>query len=85
VGGVVRYFFKGLLCLLSPLELVMFLEECKERESPDVESRDEPAQSGHASHQFLHIMEALKQLHFGDDRHLLWVKVDTTTGDHIPQ
>jgi hypothetical protein len=31
-------FFEGLLCLLSPLELVLFLEELKERESPDIES-----------------------------------------------
>jgi hypothetical protein len=30
--------FKGLLCLLSPLELVLFLEELKERESPDGET-----------------------------------------------
>jgi hypothetical protein len=58
--------FKDLLCLLSPLELVLFLEELKERESPNVKSRDKPAQSGHASHQLLHIMEALRQLHFGD-------------------
>jgi hypothetical protein len=29
--------FKGLLCL-SPLELVLLLEELKERESPDAES-----------------------------------------------
>jgi hypothetical protein len=34
--------FKGLLCLLSPLECVLFLEELKEIESPDAESRDEP-------------------------------------------
>jgi hypothetical protein len=34
--------FKGLLCLLSPLDLVLFLKELKERESPDTESRDEP-------------------------------------------
>jgi hypothetical protein len=51
--------FKGLLCLLSPLELVIFLEEVKERESPDTESQDEPAQGGHASRQLLHVMEAL--------------------------
>jgi hypothetical protein len=38
--------FKDLLCLLSPLELVLFLEELKERESPNVKSRDKPAQSG---------------------------------------
>jgi hypothetical protein len=44
----------------------MFLEELKERESPDAKSRDEPSQSGHASHQLLHIMEPLGQLHFGD-------------------
>jgi hypothetical protein len=30
--------FKGLLCRLSPLELVMFLEELNEMESPDAES-----------------------------------------------
>jgi hypothetical protein len=30
--------FEGLLCLLSPLELDLFLEELKERESPDAES-----------------------------------------------
>jgi hypothetical protein len=52
--------FKGLLCLLSPLELDLFLEELKERESPDVKSRDKPAKSGHASRQLLHIMEALR-------------------------
>jgi hypothetical protein len=48
--------FECLLCLLSPLELVLFLEELKERESPDAESQDKPAQSGHASRQLLHIM-----------------------------
>jgi hypothetical protein len=58
--------FEGLLCLLSPLELVMFLEELKEREPPDAKSRDKPAQSDHASHQLLYIMEALGRLHFGD-------------------
>jgi hypothetical protein len=50
--------FKGLLCL-SPLELVLLLEELKERESPDAESRDEPAQGGHASLQLLHVTEVL--------------------------
>jgi hypothetical protein len=30
--------FEGLLGLLSPLELVLLLEELKERESPDIES-----------------------------------------------
>jgi hypothetical protein len=30
--------FKSLLGLLSPLEVVMFLEELKERDSPDTES-----------------------------------------------
>jgi hypothetical protein len=29
---------EGLLCLLRPLELVMFLEKLKERESPNAES-----------------------------------------------
>jgi hypothetical protein len=40
VGGVVKYFFKSLRPLgpLSPLELVLFLEELKERESHDIES-----------------------------------------------
>jgi hypothetical protein len=70
---------------MSPLELVMFLEELKERESRDVESRDKRAQSGHASRQLLHIMETLEWLHFGDSRHLLWVRVNTTMGDHIPE
>jgi hypothetical protein len=54
------------LFLRSPLELVMFLEEFKERESPDVESGDEPAQSNHTSHQLLGIMEDLEWLHFSD-------------------
>jgi hypothetical protein len=57
----------------------MFLEELKERESPDAELRDEPAQGGHAPRQLLHVMEALEQLHFGDSRHFLWVRVNTTT------
>jgi hypothetical protein len=68
---ILLQFFEGLLCLLSPLELVLFLEELQEREYLDAESRDKPAQSGHASHQLLHVMEALEQLHFGDSRHLL--------------
>jgi hypothetical protein len=59
------------LGLLSPLEVVMFLEEIKERESPDDESRDEPAQGGHAPRQLLYIMEPLGQLHFSDSQHLL--------------
>jgi hypothetical protein len=48
---------EGLLCLLGPLELVLFLEELKEWESPDAESRDEPAQGSHTPHQLLEIME----------------------------
>jgi hypothetical protein len=35
---ILLQFFKGLLCLLSPLELVLFFEELKERESPNAES-----------------------------------------------
>jgi hypothetical protein len=77
--------FEGLLCLLSPLELVLFLDDLKERESHDAESRNKPAQSGHAFLQLLHIMEALGWLHFGDSRHLLWVRVDTMKEDHIPE
>jgi hypothetical protein len=77
--------FKGLVGLLSPPELVLFLEELKERESPNAESRDEPAQGGHAPHQLLHVMEAFGRLHFGDRQHLLWVRVNTTMGDHIPE
>jgi hypothetical protein len=30
-------------------------------------------------------MEALGRLHFGDSRHLLWVRVNTTMRDHIPE
>jgi hypothetical protein len=77
--------FEGLLCLLSPLELVLFLEKLKKRESPDAESRDKHAQSGQAYCQCLHIMEALRWLHFDDSRHLLKVRVNTTTGHHIPE
>jgi hypothetical protein len=58
--------FEGLLCLLSPLKLVLILEELQETESPDAQSRDKLAQSGHASRQLLYIMEALGRLHFGD-------------------
>jgi hypothetical protein len=50
---ILLQFFKVLLCLLIPLELVLFLEELNERESPDTESRDKPAQSGHVSRQLL--------------------------------
>jgi hypothetical protein len=77
--------FEGLLCLLRPLELVLFLEELKEWESPDAESRYESAQGSHASRQLLDIMEALGWLHLGDSRQLLWVRVNTTSGDHIPE
>jgi hypothetical protein len=41
VGGgskILLQVLKVLLCLLSPLKLVLFLEELKERESPDAES-----------------------------------------------
>jgi hypothetical protein len=50
---ILLQFFEGLLCLLSPLEPFLFLEELKERESPNAESRDKPAQSDHASHHLL--------------------------------
>jgi hypothetical protein len=49
----------------------MFLEDIKERESPDAESRDEPAQGGHAPCQLMYIMEPPGQLHFSDSQHLL--------------
>jgi hypothetical protein len=62
--------FEGLLCLLSPLELVLFLEKLEERESPDAKSRDEPTQGSRAPRQLLDIMEALGRLHLGDSRHL---------------
>jgi hypothetical protein len=75
--------FKGLLCLLSPLELVMFLDELKERESPDAKSQDGHSQNSHAPCQLLDIMEVLGWLHFSDSRHLLWVRIDSVTGDHI--
>jgi hypothetical protein len=68
---ILLQFFEGLLCLLSPLELVLFIEELKERESPDAESRDKPAQRSHASRQLLHVMEALGRLHVSNSRHLL--------------
>jgi hypothetical protein len=74
-----------MLGLLSPPELVLFLEELRERKSPNAEWRDEPAQGGHAPCQLLYIMKALGLLHFGDSQHLLWVRVNTTTGDHIPK
>jgi hypothetical protein len=77
--------FKGHLCLRSPLELVLFLEEFKKRESPDVESRDEPTQSSHTPRQLLDIMEALVQLHVSNSRHLLWVRVDAAMGDQISE
>jgi hypothetical protein len=77
--------FEGFLCVLSPLELVMFLEELKQWESPNADSRDEFAQGSHTSYQLLDIMEALGWLHLGDGRHLLWVRVNTATGDHIPE
>jgi hypothetical protein len=35
---VLLEFLKRLLCLLGPLELVLFLEEFEEREPPDAES-----------------------------------------------
>jgi hypothetical protein len=37
-GQILLQVFEGLLCLLSPLELVLLLEELKEWESPDAES-----------------------------------------------
>jgi hypothetical protein len=80
-----QIFLQVFECFLSPLELVMFLEEIKEWESPDAESWDESAQCSHTSRQLLDIMEALGRLHFGDSWHLLWVRVNTTSGDHIPE
>jgi hypothetical protein len=76
--------FKGILCFLSPSEHVLFLEGLKERESPEAESRDEPAQGSHEPRQIVDVMEAIGHLHFHDSRHLLWVRVNSTTGDHIP-
>jgi hypothetical protein len=70
--------FKCLLCLLSPLELVLLLEELKEWESLDAKSREEPAQGSHVPRQLLYIMDAFGQLHFDDSQHLLWVRVRCT-------
>jgi hypothetical protein len=57
---------EGLLCLLSPLELALFLEEHEELESPDAESRDESAQGSHTYCQLLDFKEALMRLHLSD-------------------
>jgi hypothetical protein len=77
--------FEDILCLLSRLELVLFFEELEERESPDTEMLDSPAQGSHAPRQLLDIMEALGRLHLSDGRHLLGVRVNPTMGDHIPE
>jgi hypothetical protein len=58
-GQILLQVFEGLLCLLSPLKLDLFLEELKQWESPDVELRDESAQGSHTYRQLLDIMEAL--------------------------
>jgi hypothetical protein len=63
--------FEGHLCLLSPLKLVLFLEELIEREPPNAKSWDESTQGNHTPHQLLDIMESLGRLHFCDSRHLL--------------
>jgi hypothetical protein len=63
--------FKCLLCLRSPLELVLFFEEFKEREPDEAESRDEFAQGSHTPRQLLDIMETLGWHHFHDSQHLL--------------
>jgi hypothetical protein len=73
------------LCLLSPLELVLFLKELKEWESPGAESQDESAQDSHISRRPLDIMEAPGRLHLSDSRHILWIRVNTLSGDHISE
>jgi hypothetical protein len=49
--------FEGLLCLIGPLELVLFLNDFEERELLDAESRDESTQGSHTSSHLLDIME----------------------------
>jgi hypothetical protein len=71
--------FESLLCLLCPLELVLFFEELEKWESPDTELRDEPTQGSHTSRELLDIMEALERLHLGDSLHLLWVRINSTS------
>jgi hypothetical protein len=56
--------FEGLMCLLGPLELVLFFEELKERELLDAELQDESAQGSHTPRQLMDIMETLRRLHF---------------------
>jgi hypothetical protein len=63
----------------------LVFEELEKWEPPDAESRDESAQGSHTSHQLLDIMDALGWLHLGDSRHLLWVRVNSSSGDHIPE
>jgi hypothetical protein len=77
--------FEGLLCLLRPIELVLFFEELKKWESPDAELRDESAQGSQTAYQLLDIIGALGRHHLGDRRHLFWVRVNTPSGDHIPE
>jgi hypothetical protein len=51
---------------VSPLELVLFLEELKEWDTPNTELRDEAAQLSRAPRQLLDIVEALERIHLGD-------------------
>jgi hypothetical protein len=64
-GQILLQVFEILLGLLSPLLLVLFLDELKGRESPDAKLQDEPAQGGYALHQLLYAMEDLGRLNFG--------------------
>jgi hypothetical protein len=66
VNKIFLQVYGGHLCLLSPLELVMFLEEHKELESSNVESRDDPTQGSHTPRQIMNIIEALRRPHLGD-------------------
>jgi hypothetical protein len=63
---------KGLLCLLGPLELVLFLRSLK-KGSPLTPSHEMNLLKAAIPppHQLLDIMETLVWLYFSDNRHLL--------------
>jgi hypothetical protein len=82
VGGVVKYFFRSFKASCASLvhwNLSYFLS-CLKKGSPL-----KPSCEMNLLKEAIDIMDTLEWQHLSDSRHLIWVKVDSTLGDHIPE
>jgi hypothetical protein len=82
---VVFEVLKRLVCLLSPLELVVVLEQLEEGQSLFSKSGDESVQSCHAASELLDVLDHLRCILGCNSIDLLWIFFDPAMADNEPE